>query len=76
MLDGTKYVWLKREFNLAERQLAKSAELDSSKTDLRTARACQMVEAMRAVYDSPAAPRPHSTGSAPARITIRILLPH
>ena len=53
MLAGTKYVWLKRESNLTERQLAKRAELDPGRSHLRTARACQMTEAMRDVYELP-----------------------
>lgn len=50
MLVRTKYVWLKREENLTEWQRAKRAELDPAKSHLRTARACQMTEAMRDVY--------------------------
>ena len=53
MLAGTKYVWLKRESNLTGRQLAKRAELDPARSHLRTARACQMAEAMRDVYGLP-----------------------
>jgi transposase len=53
MLAGTKYVWLKRGSNLTERQLAKRAELDPARSHLRTARACQMAEAMRDVYGLP-----------------------
>lgn len=53
MLAGTKYVWLKRESNLTGRQLAKRAELDPARPRLRTARACQMAEAMRDVYGLP-----------------------
>jgi transposase len=53
MLAGTKYVWLKRGSNLTERQLAKRAELDPARSHLRTARACQMAEAMRDVYELP-----------------------
>lgn len=53
MLAGTKYVWLKRESNLTGRQLAKRAELDPARSRPRTARACQMAEAMRDVYGLP-----------------------
>lgn len=49
-LAGTKYVWLKRKESLTERQLAKREELDPAKTHLRTARACQMGEALQDVY--------------------------
>lgn len=48
LLGGTKYVWLKRPENLTERQAAKRASLASE--HLLTARACAMVEAVRAVY--------------------------
>jgi len=40
MLAGTKYVWLKRESNLTECQLAKRRGLDPARSHLRTARAC------------------------------------
>lgn len=53
MLAGTKYVWLKRESNLTGRQLAKRAEFDPARSRPRTARACQMAEAMRDVYGLP-----------------------
>ena len=53
MLAGTKYVWLKRESNLTECQLAKRRGLDPARSHLRTARACQMAEAMRDVYEFP-----------------------
>ncbi|MFU0811246.1 MAG: transposase [Atopobium sp.] len=49
-LAGTKYIWLKRKESLTERQLAKREELDPAKTHLRTARACQMGEALQDVY--------------------------
>ena len=39
--------------NLTERQLAKRAELDPARFHPRTARACQMAEAMRDVYELP-----------------------
>ena len=50
LLKGTKYVWLKREENLTERQARIRAELDPKKSHLKTARACQMSEGMRDVY--------------------------
>lgn len=53
MLAGTKYVWLKREGNLTEGQRAKREELDPRSSHLRTARTCQMTEAMRDVYGAP-----------------------
>ena len=49
-LAGTKHVWLKRKEPLTERQLARREELDPAKTHLRTARACQMGEALQDVY--------------------------
>ena len=52
-LKGTKYVWLKREENLTERQAETRRRLDPSRSHLKTARACQMTEAMRDVYDMP-----------------------
>lgn len=48
LLRGTKYVWLKRPESLTERQADKRASLASE--HLLTARACAMVEAVRAVY--------------------------
>ena len=50
MLKGTKYAWLKREENLTERQRETRERLAPAKSHLRTARACQMTEAMRDVY--------------------------
>lgn len=50
MLKRTKYVWLKREENLTERQRDTRERLAPSRSHLRTARACQMTEAMRDVY--------------------------
>ena len=50
LLKGTKYVWLKREGNLTERQRETRERLAPAKSHLRTARACQMTEAMRDVY--------------------------
>lgn len=52
-LAGTRYVWLKRRESLTERQLAKREELDPAKTHLRTARACQMGEALQDVCSCP-----------------------
>ena len=48
LLRGTKYVWLKRPENLTGRQAETRASLASE--HLLTARACAMVEAVRAVY--------------------------
>lgn len=47
---GTKYVWLKRKEPLTERQPAKREEPDPAKAHLRTARACQMGEALQDVH--------------------------
>ena len=47
---GTKCVWLKRKEPSTERQPAKREELDPAKTHLRTARACQMGEALQDVH--------------------------
>ena len=47
---GTKCVWLKRKESLTERQPAKREEPDPAKTHLRTARACQMGEALQDVH--------------------------
>lgn len=49
-LKRTKYVWLKREENLTERQREVRERLAPNRSHLRTARACQMTEAMRDVY--------------------------
>ena len=51
LLKGTKYIWLKRPENLTERQAARRTSLE--REHLRTARACAMTEAMRAVYACP-----------------------
>ena len=51
LLRGTKYVWLKREGNLTERQRERRRALSSE--HLLTARACAMTEAMRGVRDCP-----------------------
>ena len=50
MLKRTKYVWLKREQNLTDWQREARERLAPSRSHLRTARACQMTEAMRDVY--------------------------
>ena len=50
LLKGTKYVWLKGQENLTEKQAAKREELAPNKSHLKTARACQMMEGMRDVY--------------------------
>jgi transposase len=47
MLNGAKYVWPEREENLTERQAETWRELAPIRSRLRTARACQMTEAMR-----------------------------
>jgi transposase len=49
-LSRTKYVWLKREENLTEWQRETRERLAPNRSHLRTARACQMTEAMRDVY--------------------------
>lgn len=49
LLRGTKYVWLKNEANLTDRQLARKRGL--SKEHLRTARACQTREALQSAYE-------------------------
>lgn len=49
LLRGTKYVWLKNEGSLTERQLEKKRSL--SREHLKTARACQMKEACQAAYE-------------------------
>ena len=50
-LKRTKYVWLKREESLTERQREVRERLAPNRSHLKTARACQMTEAMRDVYD-------------------------
>ena len=52
-LAQTKYLWLKKKESLTKLQLAKREELDPAKTHLRTARACQMGEALQDVYSCP-----------------------
>ena len=52
-LKRTKYVWLKREENLTEAQAETRRRLDPRRSHLKTARACQMTEAMRDVYEAP-----------------------
>ena len=49
--ERTKYVWLKREESLTERQREVRERLAPNRSHLRTARACQTAEAMRDVYD-------------------------
>ena len=49
--ERTKYVWLKREGSLTERQREVRERLAPNRSHLKTARACQMTEAMRDVYD-------------------------
>ena len=49
-LKRTKYVWLKREESLTGRQREVRERLAPNRSHLRTARACQMTEAMRDVY--------------------------
>ena len=49
-LKRTKYVWLKREGSLTERQREVRERLAPNRSHLKTARACQMTEAMRDVY--------------------------
>lgn len=66
MLAGTKYVWLKREGSLTEGQRATREALDPRSSHLRTARACQMTEAMRDVYELPDR---RSAGAALDRLT-------
>jgi alanyl-tRNA synthetase len=50
MLRRTKYVWLKRRENLTEWQAERRRALAPNRSHLKTARACQMTEAMRDVY--------------------------
>ena len=49
-LKRTKYVWPEREENLTGRQREVRERLAPNRSHLRTARACQMTEAMRDVY--------------------------
>ena len=49
-LSRTKYVWPRREENLTEWQRETRERLAPNRSHLRTARACQMTEAMRDVY--------------------------
>jgi transposase len=53
MLAGTKCVRLKRESSLTERRLAKRRGPGPTRSHLRTARACQMAEAMRDACELP-----------------------
>ena len=48
--ERTKYVWLKREGSLTERQREVRERLAPDRSHLKTARACQTAEAMRDVY--------------------------
>ena len=48
LLSRTKYIWLKNEENLTERQAERKRNL--AKEHLKTARACAMKEALQAVY--------------------------
>jgi transposase len=50
MLRRARYVWLKRGENLTERQGDTRERFAPCRSHLRTARACQMTEAMRDVY--------------------------
>ena len=50
LLSRTKYMWLKREENLTPRQLARKRSLASE--NLKTGRACMMVEALRRIYET------------------------
>lgn len=50
LLKRTKYVWLKREENLTARQLETKRSLAAE--NLKTGRACAMVEALRRAYDT------------------------
>ena len=63
-LSGTKHVWLKREEDPTERQRATREALDPARSHLHTARACQMTEAMRDVYELPDR---RSAAAAPGR---------
>ena len=49
--ERTKYVWPEREGSPAERQREVRERLAPNRSHLKTARACQMTEAMRDVYD-------------------------
>ncbi|MGL5174147.1 MAG: ISL3 family transposase, partial [Olsenella sp.] len=51
LLRGTKYVWLRREGTLSDRQLGVSR--DPAREHLMTARACAMTEAVRGAYECP-----------------------
>ena len=50
VLKHTKYIWLKNEDNLTEKQLAKKQSL--SKKHLKTGRACMIREELQEIYDS------------------------
>ena len=49
LLSGTKYIWLKREENLTDKQLDKKRNL--AKESLKTGRAAAMVETLRRMYE-------------------------
>ena len=49
--ERTKYVWPEREESLTGRQREVRERLAPNRSHLKTARACQMTEAMRDVYD-------------------------
>ena len=51
LLRGTKYVWLRREGTLSDRQLG--VRRDPAREHLMTARACAMTEAVRGAYECP-----------------------
>lgn len=50
LLSRTKYVWLKREESLTPRQLERKRSLAAE--NLKTGRACAMVEALRRIYEA------------------------
>ena len=50
LLSRTKYVWLKREENLTPRQAERKRSLAAE--NLKTGRACMMVEALRRIYEA------------------------
>ena len=49
LLARTKYIWLKNEENLTERQAARKRDL--ARENLKTGRACAMKEALQRMYD-------------------------
>lgn len=50
ILKNTKYIWLKNEENLTDKQLAKKQAL--SKKHLKTGRACMIREELQEIYES------------------------